>query len=74
MVATVDALEAGGLVERRRDPEDRRAYALHTTAHGRRVLAQAAEAVPRAERAFLASLPASDRPRLKEMLRAVLVA
>jgi DNA-binding MarR family transcriptional regulator len=74
MVATVDALEAGGLVERRRDPEDRRAYALHTTAHGRRVLAEAAEAVARAERAFLAPLPAPDRRRLKEMLRAVLVA
>ena len=35
MVATIDELEARGLVERRRHPTDRRAHALHVTARGR---------------------------------------
>src|SRR5436190_9111777 len=36
MVAVVDKLEDGGLVMRRRNPLDRRAYALEITAKGRR--------------------------------------
>src|SRR2546423_14388032 len=36
MVAVVDRLEDGGLVMRRRNPLDRRAYALEITAKGRR--------------------------------------
>src|SRR3954451_18410574 len=35
MVAVADALERRGLVERRRDPADRRSYALHVTPAGR---------------------------------------
>jgi DNA-binding MarR family transcriptional regulator len=69
MVAVVDELESAGYVERRRDPRDRRAYSLHATAKGRRVLARAADATQRAEEEFLASLPATDRRRLKRLLR-----
>jgi DNA-binding MarR family transcriptional regulator len=69
MVAVVDELESSGYVERRRDPRDRRAYSLHATAKGRRVLKRAAEATARAEGEFLASLPAADRRRLKRLLR-----
>jgi DNA-binding MarR family transcriptional regulator len=69
MVAVVDELESSGYVERRRDPSDRRAYSLHATAKGRRVLKRAAEATERAEDEFLASLPAPDRRRLKRLLR-----
>jgi DNA-binding MarR family transcriptional regulator len=69
MVAVVDELESSGYVERRRDPRDRRAYSLHATAKGRRVLKRAAEATQRAEETFLASLPATDRRRLKQLLR-----
>jgi len=68
----VDGLERKGLVERRRNPDDRRAYSLHATAKGRRVLAQAGEAVKRAEDEFLAPIPARDRRRLKELLRRLL--
>jgi DNA-binding MarR family transcriptional regulator len=71
MVAVVDELEGAGFVERRRDPRDRRAYSLHATAKGRRVLRRAAEATRRAEDEFLAALPAADRRRLKEQLRAL---
>jgi DNA-binding MarR family transcriptional regulator len=69
MVAVIDALERGGLVERRRDPADRRAYSLHATPAGRRVLGKANRAVERAEDEFLAPLPARDRRRLKALLR-----
>jgi len=72
MVAVVDGLERKGLVERRRNPDDRRAYSLHATAKGRRVLAQAGEAAKRAEGEFLAPIPARDRRRLKELLRRLL--
>jgi len=41
MVALVDDLEARGLVERRRDPRDRRAYALHLTRAAAQLLADA---------------------------------
>jgi DNA-binding MarR family transcriptional regulator len=69
MVAVVDELESSGYVERRRDPRDRRAYSLHATAKGRRVLQRAAEATERAEDEFLAGLTAADRNRLKRLLR-----
>lgn len=72
MVAVVDELERSGCVERRRDPRDRRAYSLHATAKGRRMLQRAAEATRRAEDEFLAPLPAADRLRLKEMLRTII--
>jgi DNA-binding MarR family transcriptional regulator len=72
MVAVVDELESAGYVERRRDPRDRRAYSLHATAKGRRVLERAGEATKRAEDEFLAPLPLGERRRLKELLRALL--
>jgi DNA-binding MarR family transcriptional regulator len=70
MVAVIDALERRGLVERRRDPHDRRAYSLSATANGRRVPRQASEAAERAEDEFLTPIPARDRRRLKQLLRA----
>jgi DNA-binding MarR family transcriptional regulator len=74
MVAVVDELEREGLVERRRNPRDRRAYSLHATAKGRRVLGKAGEAAKRAEDEFLAPIPARDRRRLKELLRTLISA
>jgi DNA-binding MarR family transcriptional regulator len=72
MVAVVDSLERKGLVERRRDLRDRRAYSLHATPAGRRVLERAGKAAQLAEDEFLARIPAGDRRRLKELLRALL--
>ena len=40
MVATIDELEARGLVERRRHPNDRRAHALYLTEAGTETLAR----------------------------------
>ncbi len=72
MVAVIDELERAGAVERRRDPLDRRRYALHLTATGRDVLAKATDVVAAAEDRFLEPLPVADRERLKAMLRALL--
>jgi DNA-binding MarR family transcriptional regulator len=72
MVAVVDGLERKRYVERRRDPGDRRAYALHPTAAGRRALRTALTATARAEEEFLASLSATDRQRLKGLLRTLI--
>jgi DNA-binding MarR family transcriptional regulator len=72
MVAVVDELERRGLVERRRNPADRRAYALHATAKGRRLLRRAREAAKRAEDEFLTPIPPSDRRRLKQLLRTLI--
>jgi DNA-binding MarR family transcriptional regulator len=69
MVALVDGLERSGLVERERDPDDRRAYALRATPRGRRVLERAAAAAERAEAEFLAPIPARDARQLKQILR-----
>lgn len=69
MVALVDELERKGLVARERDPADRRAYALHLTQKGRRLLTRATKAVGRAEDEFLSGLSADERRQLKDLLR-----
>ena len=70
-VAVLDALQGHGLVERRRDDGDRRAYSVHLTAEGRRVLARAGDEVLRAEQRVLAAL-GPDGERLKDLLRRLL--
>src|SRR5258708_1527306 len=47
MVFLVDELEKQGLVERRRNPADRRSPALYLTDHGRETLPEAQQAGPR---------------------------
>ena len=69
MVAVVDELERLGAVERRKDPGDRRANALHITPRGRRLLTRARTAVAGAEEAFLAPLPPAEQQRLRAALR-----
>src|SRR5687768_2938219 len=53
-VAVLDALQARGLVERRRDAADRRVHTVHLTAEGRRVVRRAGDEVLRTEQRFLA--------------------
>jgi DNA-binding MarR family transcriptional regulator len=73
MVAVVDKLEDGELVVRRRNPLDRRAYALEITAKGQRALEQADELVSKVERDFLAPLSATERRTLTDLLQRLLV-
>jgi DNA-binding MarR family transcriptional regulator len=68
MVATVDELEAKGLVERRRHPTDRRAHALHVTAAGRETLARGRELARQAQEELLAPLSSEEREQLHGLL------
>ena len=70
-VAILDALQDRGLIERRRDPADRRAHLVHLTAAGRRVLRRAERDVLAAEERFLASL-GDETAQLRELLRRLL--
>ena len=68
MVATIDELEARGLVERRRNPQDRRAHALYITDEGRRTLKQGRKVARRAQEELLAPLSPQERRQLHELL------
>lgn len=71
MVATIDELEAQGLVERRRNPQDRRAHALHITPKGRRTLSQGRKVARRAQEELLAPLGTEERDQLHDLLLAL---
>ena len=68
MVVAVDALEEEGLVERRPDPNDRRARIVVPTDAGREVLARAEGVVLRVEDEALSDLSAEDRRILRDLL------
>jgi DNA-binding MarR family transcriptional regulator len=72
MVAVVDFLEERGLVERRRNPSDRRAYALEATERGHEWLDRAWPVLLEAERSYLAPLNASERRQLVALLQRLL--
>jgi DNA-binding MarR family transcriptional regulator len=71
LVALVDGLDERGLVERRRNPADRRLHALHLTAAGEELLERIADAGRRHEDAILGGLDPADRERLGELLGAL---
>ncbi len=68
MVATIDDLEAAGLVERRPNPGDRRAHALHITEKGKRTLAEGRKIARGAQNELLAPLNAEERGQLHDLL------
>jgi DNA-binding MarR family transcriptional regulator len=69
MVFLVDELEQRGLVERRRNPADRRSYALYLTDQGRAKLREAQQASARHAGQVGASLSAAERRQLTDLLR-----
>lgn len=69
IVALVDELERRGFLARRRNPIDRRAYALEATPAGRRWRARTEGKLVAAEDRILAPLDAEERERLRELLR-----
>jgi DNA-binding MarR family transcriptional regulator len=68
MVATLDELEARGLVERRQHPQDRRAHALHLTDAGQEVLGRARQVARAAQQELLGVLSSEERAQLHELL------
>jgi len=71
LVSTVDDLEEQGLVERQRDPADRRRYALYLTESGRGRLADARTAARRVAQSLLRSLSDEQVAALAALLETI---
>lgn len=68
MVYVIDELERQGLVDRRKDTQDRRRYSVHITAEGRTRLAEATAAAARTMAALMAPLSPDDQRQLHALL------
>lgn len=71
LVGILDELERRGLVERRRDPTDRRRHTVTVTKDGTRELVRLRAIAKRVEEKFLAPLEADERTALHGALRRV---
>jgi DNA-binding MarR family transcriptional regulator len=72
ITSRLDRLEKRGLVQRTRDPDDRRGVLVELTAEGRSVLEQAVQANTAAERELVASLDGAELETLAGLLRKLL--
>ena len=68
MVDVIDALERSGHIVRRRNPRDRREYALQPTAKGRALLVRAQRAIVTAEKDTVHGLNPREASVLMELL------
>jgi DNA-binding MarR family transcriptional regulator len=71
-VMLLNDLEASGLVERRRDPSDRRRHIVTMTEQGRKALHQAEAAQQTLEDEILGALNAEERSQLAHLLRSAI--
>ncbi|KOX10083.1 MarR family winged helix-turn-helix transcriptional regulator [Nocardiopsis sp. NRRL B-16309] len=74
MVGVVDDLEAQGLAERVRNPQDRRRYIVTPTDKARRLLEESYAVVAAAEKDLFASLSDQERADLHELAGRMLTA
>lgn len=68
MVHVIDHLERLGLVERARDPNDRRANAVRLAPRGEEVLSQAGNLAQAGESEFLSALSSEEQEQLRSLL------
>lgn len=71
VVGILDELEERGIVDRGRDPQDRRRSVVRLTASGRTVLAAADRVVAGVEAKLMSDLSAAERAELHDLLRRV---
>ena len=67
----LDRMEEAGLLERRRDPADRRAWRVHLTAAGQALLPQLRDGVAPMVETMLAGLDPAERERFGHLLEQV---
>ena len=72
MVKLIDELESAGLAERRRRPNDRRAWEVTITPKGRRTLERARGLAREVEDEILGGLAAAERRQLLTLMRRAL--
>lgn len=71
LVALVDGLEQQGLIERRRNPQDRRLYAVFLSDKGQETMAALAKAAAAHEDEMMAALSTEERSVLRDLLARV---
>jgi DNA-binding MarR family transcriptional regulator len=68
LVGILDELESDGLIERKRDPNDRRRHVVRMTSHGKEAMKHRRAVMKRIENDFLAPLDAAERKQLHDLL------
>jgi DNA-binding MarR family transcriptional regulator len=73
LVLLIDSLEERGLIERRRNPDDRRHHAVHLTGAGTAFMGQLASAGAAHEDDICDGLDPAERAQLRELLERIAV-
>jgi DNA-binding MarR family transcriptional regulator len=73
LVALLDELESKGLIERRRNPDDRRRHSLHLTEQGLATVKLIGEVSDEHQKYLLAALSIEEQSNLGELLQRVAV-